>query len=178
MASAEGAKRSRSPFSYGERKLIRLVGTRGICLLLLGVLWLILGLAFITNPVERFSQPGPGGILDFLDRGPGVYIFAAMWLAGGITAIVVAFQRPVTCKDDIGFNGAALPPFFWGAGYWWSFAIYSVSDGEFGRPNTYLAGLLYWTLVILIVFLSRHLSDHPEGPCAKRRANIDGRLHQ
>lgn len=163
-----------SPFARGEKILIRKVGTRGICLLILGVMWLILGVAFITHPVERFSQPGPGGVLDFLDNGPGVYVMASMWIVGGLTALIVAFQRPITCRDDIGFNGVALPTFFWGAGYWWSFAIFNISDGEFGRPNTQLAGLLYWTLLILIVFLSRHLCDHPEGPCAKRRAISDG----
>jgi hypothetical protein len=170
-----------SPFAYGERKLIVLVGTRGICLLIFGTMWLILGLAFTANPIDRFSQPGPGsapgtwrGVLDFLDKTPGAYLFASMWLVGGATAVIVAFQRPLTCRDDWGFNGAALPPFFWGAAYWWSFFTHAITDGEFGRPNTYLAGILYWTLLILIVFLSRHLSDHPEGPCAKRRAATDG----
>lgn len=154
-----------------------MVGTRGICLIILGIMWLILGLAFVTNPVERFSQAGPGGVLDFLDNGPGVYILASMWVVGGIVALVTAFQRPITCRDDWGFNGVGLPPFIWGAGYWWSFAINALSDGEFGRPNTYLAGILYWTFALLIMFLSRHLSDHPDGPCATRRASF-GRISE
>lgn len=160
-------------YTHLERLLIRKVGTRGLCLLILGTLWLILGTAFIIAPMERFSKPGPGGILDFLDRGPGIYIFASMWLIGGMLAIVTAFQRPITCKDDLGFNGVVLPPFVWGLGYWWSFFIFTFSRGEYGRQGSFLAGMLYWDLAILIIFLSRHLGDHPEGPCVSRRA-IDG----
>lgn len=154
-----------------------MVGTRGICLLLLGVMWTVLGITFITNPVERFSKPGPGGTLDFLDGGPGIYIFASMWIVGGATALITAFQRPVTCKDDVGFNGIGLPPFLWGAGYWWSYFLFTATDGEYGRPNTQLAGILYWTFTLLIMFLARNLSDHPEGPCAQRRAQ-DGQFSQ
>lgn len=165
------AKRRRpGPYARAEKSLIRKVGTRGICLLILGSMWLMLGFLFVSNPVKRFSKPGPGGILDFLDAGPGVYVFASMWIVGGATAVITAFQRPITCRDDLGFNGVGLPPFLWGAGYWWSFLINTLSDGEFGRPNTQLAGLLYWTFALLVMFLSRHLCDHPEGPCAQRRA--------
>ena len=155
---------------YGrtERALIRMVGTRGACLLILGSMWLLLGFGFLTNPMERFSKPGSGGALDFLDDGPGVYIFASMWIVGGVAALLVAFQRPITCKDDWGFNGVSLPPFLWGAAYWWSWGIHQVTDGEFGRPHTYVPGLVYWSMTLLLMFLSRHLSDHPEGPCAKR----------
>ena len=157
-------------FERAESALIVKVGTRGVCLLLLGFMWTILGISFVTNPMERFSAPGPGGVLDFLDKGPGVFIFASMWIFGGITAIVVAFQRPITCQDDIGFNGAGLPPFLWGAGYWWAWVANEFSGGRFGRPGTYTAGIVYWSVTLLIVFLSRHLSDNPKGPCWNRRA--------
>jgi len=158
------------PFSRVEHKLIVKVGTRGVCLLILGFMWATLGAGFLLNPMERFSKPGHGGVLDFLDDGPGVFIFSSMWIFGGIVAIIVAFQRPITCRDDVGFNGVALPPFLWGAGYWWSYLLNQLSDGEFGRPNTYVAGMVYWSITLLIMFLSRNLSDHPEGPCAGRRA--------
>lgn len=163
-------RRRPGPYARIEKALIYKVGTRGVLLLILGFLWILLGFAFLVNPMERFSKPGPGGVLDFLDTSPGLYIFAGMWIAGGTVALVTAFQRPITCKDDLGFNGIGLPPFLWGAGYWWSFLLSNLSGGEFGRPNTYLAGILYWTISIMIMFLSRNLSDHPEGPCARRRA--------
>lgn len=162
-----------SPFLRAETYMITKVGTRGVLLLILGFMWTVLGTGFLINPMERFSKPGPGGTLDFLDKGPGVYIFASMWIVGGAIAIVIAFQRPITCRDDIGFNGVCLPPFLWGAGYWWSWVLHQLSSGEFGRPNTYVAGLVYWTITLLVMFLSRHLTDHPKGPCIGRRGAYD-----
>lgn len=152
---------------------IRLVGTRGVVLLLLGIMWIILGTGFLVSPMERFSRPGSGGILDFLNRGPGIYIFASMWIVGGIFAIAAAAQRPKTCEDGWGFVGLILPPLLWGAGYWWSWFINVFSGGEYGRENTYLAGLIYGAFTLLLMFLSKHLPDHPEGPCARRRGVID-----
>lgn len=159
-----------SPYATPELFFIRLVGTRGCLLLILGAVWLILGTDFMLNPMERFSKPGPGGLLDFLDKGPGVYIFSTMWVIGGAVAIYTAFRRPKTCEDDLGYTAIALPPLLWGFGYWWSWALHLVTNGEFGRERTYVAGLLYFTIVIMIMFLSRHLQDHPEGPCARRRS--------
>lgn len=159
------------PFERVETAMIVKVGTRGVCLLLIGFAWSILGTGFLLSPMERFSKPGRGGTLDFLDRPPGVFFLAAVWLVGGVVAIITAFQRPVTCRDDVGYVGLALPPFLWGAGYWWSWALSQLSSGEFGRPNTYVAGLVYWTITILMMFLSRHLSDHPKGPCINRRGS-------
>ena len=158
-------------FSSAELYVIRWVGTRGALLFILGFIWLFIGYGYLTNPIERFSKPGPGGALDFLDEGPGVYIFSSLWVIGGAVAIVTAFIRPKTCQDDIGFNGVGLPPLVWGLGYWWSWIIHMLFDGEVGRASAYIGGFLHITINILIVFLSHHLPDHPEGPCARRRAS-------
>lgn len=155
-----------------EMFFIKLVGTRGSLLLILGTIWIIIGIGFLVNPTERFSRPGPGGYLDFLDEGPGVYVFSSMWVVGGTVAIVIAFYRTITCEDDLGFNGVGLPPLLWGFGYWWSWIVHFLFDGEFGRSNAYIGGLLYSTISILIIFLSHHIQDHPEGPCARRRASV------
>jgi len=162
---------------YGvvELAAIRKVGTRGVFLLLLSLMWLLLGLGYATNRTERFSRTGPGGWLDFLDRDPWFYILAYLWILGGLTALVSAVRRPMTCDDTAGFNGLALPPFIWGAAYWWSWIVYLFSNGEYGRPRTYTAAVLFWSLTIMVVFLSRHLRDHPEGPCARR---LSGKILQ
>ena len=157
-----------STYSRTEDFLIRLVGTRGVVLLLFGIMWVILGISFVTHPMERFSKPGSGGVLDFLDKGPGVYIFSTMWLVGGVVALAAVIQRPRTCEDGWGFIGALLPPLLWGAGYWWSWIIYTLSGGQSGREGTYIAGLVYGTITFLLMFLSKNLPDHPHGPCAGR----------
>lgn len=171
MSSPKPRPKPRIPslFERGELYLIVKVGTRGVCLLILGFVWTLLGTGFLLSPMERFSKPGPGGILDSLDNGPGVYIMSSMWLLGGLTALIVGVRRPITCRDDIGFNGVCLPPFIWGMAYWWSYFLNQLSDGELGKPNTYIAGIIYWAITILVVFISRHMGDHPAGPCIGRR---------
>lgn len=152
-----------------EHWLVRKFGTRGVCLWLLGIPWTTLGIGFMLDPQDRFSRPGPGGSLDILDNPPGIYIFAALWLIGGIGAMVCAFARPRICVDDWGFVCVVIPPFLWGAGYFWSQFAYIISDGEFGRPNAYFAMILYWSFTLLLTFLSKRLPDSPEGPCWGRR---------
>lgn len=152
---------------------IRLIGTRGSLLLILGTIWTIIGTGFLTNPIERFSKPGPGGRLDFLDSPPINYIFSSIWLVGGIVSIFIAFYRARSCEDDWGFNGVALPPLLWGFAYLWSWLLHFVFDGEVGRETGYIGALLHFTITMLVVFLSHHVQDHPEGPCFKRRLGVD-----
>lgn len=130
------------------------------------------GVDYLRHPMERFSKPGPGGILDFLDKGPGVYIISSVWLVGGLAAVIVALQRPKTCQDGLGFTAIALPPFLWAMSYWWALIIFALSGGVFGRDNeAYGQAIRLSVVTLLIMFLSRNLHDHPEGPCARRRAS-------
>jgi hypothetical protein len=162
---------------YGRAELaaIRKFGTRGVFLLILALMWLLLGIGYGTNRMERFSRVGPGGWLDFLDRGFFFYLLAYMWVAGALAAIVAAARRPMTCDDSWGFIGLTIPPFLWGVAYWASWLAYLFSEGAYGRPRTYTAAVLFWSITIMVVFLSRHLRDHPEGPCARR---LSGKILQ
>lgn len=148
---------------------VKRYGTRGVALWLVGIPWISLGIGFTLHPMERFSRPGSGGILDFLDKGPGIYIFSSMWIIGGVAAIAAAITRPRTCNDEWGFVGATVPPFIWGMGYFWSQIAYEISGKEFGRPTSYFALIIYWSMSLLLLFLSKRLQDAPEGPCYGRR---------
>src|SRR4029078_2656332 len=75
---------------------IQLVGTRGVVLLVIGTIWLFLGTGLLVKPMERFSRPGSGGVLDFLDKGPGIYILSSMWIVGGVLALVAATSEEYT----------------------------------------------------------------------------------
>jgi hypothetical protein len=130
------------------------------------------GVDYLRHPMERFSKPGPGGILDFLDKGLGVYIFSSLWLIGGLAGVITALLRPKTCEDGLGFAAIALPPFLWAMGYWWAVIIFAISGGVYGRDSdTYGQAIRLSVVTLLIMFLSRNLQDHPEGPCARRRAS-------
>lgn len=153
------------PYAATEHYFITKVGTRGVLLLLFGTLWSLQGITFLLHPMERFSRSGPGGVLDFLDNGPGVYIYSASWLLGGILSIICAIQRPKTCVDSWGFTALAIPPMLFALGYWWSWALNLFSHEEYGRGGTYVGGLLFTIITLVPMFLSRNLQDHPEGPC-------------
>lgn len=165
----------KGPYAITETYLIRWVGTRGVILLIFGLMWVLLGFSFITLPVEHFSRPGPGGILDYLDHPPIAWIISGTWLVGGIVAIISAIQRPRTCEDGWGFIGVSLPPTVWGTCYFMSWMSYLFSHGVYGRPTAYIAWFIYTTMTFVVMFLSRNLQDHPEGPCARRRARINAK---
>lgn len=157
-------------YSKTERMFIRLVGTRGSLLIIIGAIWIILGASYLNSPMEWFSKPGSGGVLDFLDNGPGEVIFASLWVLGGVLAIYSAIRRPKICEDSLGFNGLLIPPLLWSFGYWWSFGVNLFSHGVYGRDHTHFGGLLYGAVSVMVLFLSRHLQDHPDGPCFRRHS--------
>jgi len=118
-------------------------------------------MGFLLIPMERFSRPGPGGPLEFLDRGPWI---GFLWIGGGICAVVSSFLRVKTHDDSLGYNGVSIPPFVMGTCYFWSWISNRVTGGELGRPNSWIASLLYLSLAMLLVFLARNLKDEPGSP--------------
>jgi hypothetical protein len=140
------------------------LGRRGLLLILLGAAYVTIGTGFVLVPMERFSRPGPGGILNAMDS-PWV---GALWIVGGVLAVASGILRPWTLRDGYGFNGLALPPFLWMAGYAWSTVAYVVTAGALGRANAWIAAIVYLALTAIVLFLARwpdpddpHLRDMP-----------------
>lgn len=144
-----------------ERYLICKYGTRGVLLWHLAIPWFFVGIGFMLNPIERFSRPGPGGPLEFMDRGPWLGL---IWIIGGLCGFVSSFLRVRTRDDTLGFNGVTLPPFIMGLCYFWSWGTNQVTDGEIGRPSAWLGFLVYMSVAMLLVFLARNLKDEPGSP--------------
>lgn len=138
--------------------LDRRVGNRGELLILFGVPWIIVGLGFVLVPMERFSRPGPGGPLETIDNGPYP---AVLWVLGGVLAIVCAFTRLKRQEDSYGFFGVIMPPLIWSGLYYTSWLSNVVSEGELGRPNTWIAGTVYLSVTIIPIFLSLRFKDLP-----------------
>ena len=145
---------------YGEQFAVDKLGARGVLLVLMGTPWVLIGTGFLIVQMERFSRPGPGGPLQFMDDGPWGGL---MWILGGAIAIGSALIRKRTHEDGFGFIGLTIPAFIWGACYFWSFIANVASEGELGRPNTWIAGTIYWSVTLLITFLSKRLKDEPVG---------------
>lgn len=158
-----------NPLRPGRRRLgsavLPRLGRRGLMLLLLGLAYTSIGFGFVLVPQERFSAPGPGGLLQVLDS-PW---FGFLWVAGGLVACASGFARARTGHDAVGFNGLVVPAFVWAAFYAWSFLANVVSGGELGRPNTWIASVVYAALTAIVLFLARW--PDPDDPHAAR---LDG----
>lgn len=137
---------------FGRRTLILLSG---------GGCWLLNGWAIYNIPIERFSRPGPGGALEFMDTPwPGV-----MWMTGGILAIGNAvLRRRLHGRDVVGFLGLVTPPIVWWMAYLWSSALYLLTGPEHWAGNPRAAvGLITWTFSSLFVLLTAGWPD-PDDP--------------
>lgn len=126
-------------------------GRRGTFLLLYGFVWLIIGYNVATVRVERFSHDGPGGPLEWLEAVPWAGL---LWIACGLTAIVVSlFRRHNGNRDEWGFNALLVPAFLWTGAYFWSWVSWVTSGGELGRANNWLGAAVYLIIIggILVV---------------------------
>jgi hypothetical protein len=134
-------------------------GRRTLVLLHCGTVWLLLGWAIYAVPVDRFSNPGPGGALDALDDPR----WGFMWIVGGILAILNApLRRRWHGRDVPGFLGLTTPPVVWLIGYIWSAITYVVTHGEYGNSRAGL-GLVTWYLVSVFVLIVAGWPD-PDDP--------------
>jgi len=86
------------------------IGRRGACLLAIGYIEAIQGLATILNPLYR-ARPQVDVITTFV---PGLAL-GWMWLLLGLTAMVAGFFK--TGFDKYGFWAAYPMPLLWGTNY-------------------------------------------------------------
>lgn len=126
------------------------VGRRGVLLIILGVLWMMVGVV-VSEPKDRFSRPGPdSGPMHYMDEAPW---FPLVWLAGGALAVVCALLRARLRRDDYGFNGLAIPPAASTLMYAASWSTHLVT-GNYGRPTAWAPAVLFALATGLVLFLS------------------------
>lgn len=121
-----------------------------------GIAWIVIGLGFLAMPMERFSRPGPGGPLQFLDDWA---IFPVLWIVGGAIAFVMSFLRrniPIRA-DQVGFVSLAAPPFMWSAAYFWSYYLHIITAGGIGRPEAWRPGVVYMVSCGLLLTIAQLL---------------------
>lgn len=141
--------------------LTRRFGRRAVLLWALGAPWALIGYGFVAIPAERFSRPGPGGALEFLDSG----WLGWVWIVGGLTAVLCGVARGWTHRDDWGFISLSVPPFLWSAAYAWSWGANVVTSGESGRASSWIACVVFAAILFLTLFLARWPDpDEPHHP--------------
>lgn len=133
----------------------RRFGRRGECLILIGGLWMLIGFGFVVTPMERFSRPGQGGPLQFMDTPPWPGL---LWLAGGLVSLLCGLLRRWRRRDDWGFNGLIAPVSVWTLAYLFSAVSWWSSRGEYGRPTAWLGAVIFLGLGLLIL----RIADWPD----------------
>jgi hypothetical protein len=143
---------------FAKMPAFRLLGRRGLLLLMFGLLWTCYGTAILFAELPpRFSEV-PFPILSVLD---GTWT-GILWAGFGLIAVVVSFARTHhKGKDYLGFNALLTPPFVWTLSYTWSAILWMTTDG-FGK-STAGVSLIVWLIVCAFVMLVADWPD-PDDP--------------
>lgn len=149
-------------------ELVRRLGRRGACLLLLAIVYIVSGLSIIIAPgMDRFSRPGPGGTLQFMDGGWLGY----MWLVCGTVAAAIGAahdRRRVAQHDALGFNALIIPAAMHAFFFAWSAVMFLVSGGVEGNSRA-VTGLTTNVVVVVLILLVAGWPEPPEPPEKRER---------
>ena len=152
--------RFRSPLSITSK-----FGERGVVLGLFALPFVIIGISILIDPAERFSRPGPGGPIEFMDSP----LWGWLWIAVGIASLIIMLVRPLIKNrprhftiDEIGYGLLVIPLALWTVSYGISFVSFLVFEGEMGRDRTYLGSVVYGNFLILVLYLARNLKNTEE----------------
>lgn len=130
--------------------LVRRLGRRGVCLVLLGIIWTAIGASTLLSPLhDRFSAPGPGDALEWMD-GPWV---GGLWGAAGLVALVVGLthdRRRIAAHDAVGFNALITPPVASALFYGWSAILLPWGEGNHRAPLGFAVELAVCVLILLV----------------------------
>lgn len=143
----------------------RMLGRRGLLLLLFGLLWICYGVAIVAVDLPpRFSDVH-FPVLSMLDG----FWAGLLWMLAGISAVVTAFARKsFKGKDSLGFNSLLIPPVVWVLGYSWSIVLWLCTE-QYGKPSGWVA-LVVWLIVCAFVMLVADWPD-PDDPVFDTQPN-------
>lgn len=119
-------------------------GRRGACLLALGWLEFVYGLAMILEPAFRY-RPGLGVVAYFI---PGL-VLGFMWFGFGLATMAGAFLK--TPYDRHGFRAAYPMPLLWAMNY---FASVATGDYIAGWLAGVAAGTIWLGYAFIVLTVS------------------------
>lgn len=136
------------------RRLHRLLGRRGIFLLILGIGKTCWGVSFLVDP------PSPEG-LRLLTSLCSLRHWAWLWIVAGLITTVSAFLR--VGRDRYGFVAALVPPAVWAIAY-----LSAVISGDYSR-GAWVA-VWYLTSHVGVIMWAATVPEHsvPKVPRARR----------
>lgn len=127
-------------------------GRRGGILALFGITWALIGLGFVMIDREpRFSRPGPGGPLEFMDTiWPGWF-----WIICGAVALLNGLlRRRLDNEDGVGYAALTMPPILWTIAYALSYGYWLFTDGAFGREGSVIGLFVFLIMAAVLTIIS------------------------
>jgi hypothetical protein len=124
------------------------VNKRGRVLLILGILWVGIGVNVLTDPVP----PGWENIWLFSHVEP--WIRASVWVVTGFFAFIVGLRRRNTQDDGFGFAALYFMPAERAGALLYGYADSLLPFGGPGHPGGLLDAMIYLAIVALILVLS------------------------
>lgn len=151
-----GTRRSRVGLYFGRR---------GSILFLFGISYVTIGIGFATIRADRFSQPGPGGPLEFMDTTPWPGLF---WvLCGGVAVVNGAIRRRIRNEDAPGYAALVMPPMLWTVAYLWSSTVWAYSrlahwPDQYGRQTGFIGAGAFGMIALVLVIIAHWHDDLDE----------------
>ncbi len=119
------------------------LGRRGAVLALLGVIYLLVGVAHLTTPASDYQQ----NVLRVLVNVAPLSVWGVAWVTLGLMAVVAAFLRQRHPRlDTLGYTSLAGLATLWAAGYGATAIAFGVSRSLLGLA---VWGALAGTLFII-----------------------------
>jgi len=127
------------------------LGHRGSSLVIIGAVWLLIGVEVFVDPEYHAGRL-------WLHEELPTWLRAGLWLTAATAALVTAWWSPN--HQGIGFLALQLPASLRLFSYLWSQVLWLVSGGDIGYANSWLNALT-WVFVIILV---RHEAAAVEPP--------------
>lgn len=122
------------------RRLARTLGRRGVILLAYGTVWALYGYGQLITP-----QPDQRG-LDLILRAWPLQVWACLWIAAGLVAVVSAFLPQG--RDAPGFVALVLIVIPWMLGYlvsWWPLGTF---------PRGWVAAAIWAVIAVPVIVVA------------------------
>lgn len=125
------------------------LGRRGGVLLILGVIWMVIGISAVIDPYVGIGGGDPQQGL-FHEALP-VWLRATLWIGTGLLAVSFAW-RTAGRRDDWGYMALILMPIVRTASYGWAWLVHLT--GGHGDPSGWLGAIVWATFAILVYTIS------------------------
>lgn len=135
------------PYRLVPPPLLKRIGRRGSVLLLLGLAWVMMGVARVVTDARPGAEPS-----ELPHENLPYPVLGLLWLTTGLIAFGVGLRDSRThgTRDHAGFLAVTAAPMLYAGSYLVSFVTYGLSLGAHGYSLGLVGVSLYGAVVLLI----------------------------